>query len=71
VFVTSRGDPEEKREYDVLYNNLNEWLQVVGMALLASSIEFVHQYGTWNEKDTALKDADLLARAKSMGASLV
>ncbi len=71
VFVISRGDPEEKRDYDALYNNLNEWLQVVGMALLASSIEFVHQYGTWNEKDMALKDADLLARAKSMGASLV
>ena len=71
VFVTSRGDPEDKKDYDVFYNSLNEWLGVVGMALLASSVEFIHQYGSWNEKDAARKDTDLLARAGSVGASLV
>jgi multimeric flavodoxin WrbA len=71
VFVTSRGDPEEKNDYDLYYGFMNEWLQIVGIALLASSIEFLHQYGTWNEKDAALKDSELLARAESVGASLV
>lgn len=71
VFVTSRGDPEEKRDYDALYAHMNEWLQVVGMAMQASSTEFLHHFGSCNEKDAARKDASLLARAESVGASLV
>jgi multimeric flavodoxin WrbA len=71
VFVTSRGDPEDKKDYDVFYNALTEWLKIVGMALLASSIEFVNHYGSWNEKDAASKDAEILAKAESVGASLV
>ena len=71
VFITSRGDPEDKKDFDVYYNHLNEWLQVVGMAFLAGSIEFIHQYGTWNAKDAARKNAELLARAGSVGASMV
>jgi multimeric flavodoxin WrbA len=71
VFVTSRGDPEDKKDYDVYYGYMNEWLKVVGMALLPSSVEFIHHYGSWNEKDAARKDAGLLAKAESVGASLV
>ncbi len=76
VFVTSRGDPEDKKDYDALYSHMNEWLNVVGMAMLASSVEMIHQCGSWSEKegprkDAARKDADLLARAESAGASLV
>jgi multimeric flavodoxin WrbA len=71
VFVTSRGDPEEKKDYDLYYGFMNEWLKLVGMALLASSIEFIHHYGSWNEKDAARKDAEIMARAESVGASLV
>jgi len=71
VFITSRGDPEEKKDYDVYYGYMNEWLKVVGMALLASSVEFIHHYGSWNEKDAARKDAEILAKAESVGASLV
>jgi hypothetical protein len=71
VFVTSRGDPEDKKDYDVYYGYMNEWLKVVGMALLASSVEFVNHYGSWNEKDAAGKDAEIMARAESVGASLV
>lgn len=71
VFVTSRGDPEEKRDYDTYYNSLNEWLKLVGMALLASSVQFIHQYGTWSEKDAASRDAEILQRAESVGAGLV
>jgi hypothetical protein len=50
---------------------MNEWLKVVGMALMASSVEFVNHYGSWNEKDAARKDAGILAKAESVGASLV
>jgi multimeric flavodoxin WrbA len=71
VFVTSRGDPEDKKDYDVYYGYMNEWLKVVGMALLPSSMEIIHHYGSWNEKDAARKDADFLAKAESLGASLV
>jgi len=71
VFVTSRGDPEDKKDYEVYYGYMNEWLKVVGMALLASTVEFVHHYGSWNEKDAARKDTELLASAESVGASLV
>lgn len=71
VFITSRGDPEEKKDYDVFYDSLNEWLKVVGMALLASSMEIINHCGSWNEKDAAGKDADLLVKVESVGASLV
>lgn len=70
VFVTSRGDPEDRKDFDALYAHLNEWLSVVGMALLASSVEMLHHYGSVNEKDAARKDAELLARAESLGASM-
>lgn len=71
VFVTSRGDPQDRKEYDALYSHMNEWLSVVGMAMLASSVDFIHHYGSWNERDAARKNAELLARAESIGASLV
>jgi hypothetical protein len=41
------------------------------MALLASSMELINHCGSWNEKDAARKDASILARAESVGASLV
>lgn len=71
IFVTSRGDPEDRKDYDALYSHMNEWLGVVGMAMLASSVEYIHHYGSLNEKDAARKDARLIARAESIGASLV
>ena len=54
-----------------LYEYLNEWLSVVGMAMGASSVEFIHHYGSLNAKDSARSDGELLARAESVGASLV
>ena len=71
VLITSRGDPEDKKDYDVYYGYMNEWLKVVGMALLPSSVEIIHHCGSWNEKDAARKDTDILAKAESVGASLV
>jgi len=71
VFVTSRGDPENPKFFPQLYGHLNEWLGCVGFALLASSVEFIHPVGAFNEKDAARRNAELLARAESVGASLV
>lgn len=71
VFVTSRGDPEERKDFDALYAHMNEWLNVVGMAMLASSVEILHHCGSLNAKDAARKNAELLARADSVGASMV
>jgi multimeric flavodoxin WrbA len=71
VFVTSRGDPEDKKDYDVYYGYMDEWLKVVGMALLPSSVEIIHHCGSWNEKDAARKDVEILAKVESVGASLV
>jgi hypothetical protein len=39
--------------------------------MLASSVEFIHHYGSSNQKDSAGKDIELLARAESIGAALV
>ena len=54
-----------------LYGYLNEWLNIVGMAMGASSVEFLHHYGSLNAKDSARNDVELLARAESVGGSLV
>lgn len=71
VFVTSRGDPENPKFFPQLYGHLNEWLGCVGFAMLASSVDFIHQVGSFNDKDAARRNAELLARAESVGASLV
>jgi multimeric flavodoxin WrbA len=71
VFVTSRGDPEDKPMVPQLYEYLNEWLSVVGMAMGGASVEFIHHYGSLNAKDSARSDGELLARAESVGTSLV
>jgi multimeric flavodoxin WrbA len=71
VIVTSRGDPESNPMVPQLYDHMNEWLRVVGMAMRASSVEFIHHYGSLNDKDSARNDTDLMARAEAVGASLV
>ncbi len=71
VFVTSRGDPEDTQTFPHLYPHMNDWLKSVGMVLLASSVEIIHHYGSANEKDAARGNKELIARAESVGASLV
>jgi multimeric flavodoxin WrbA len=71
VIVTSRGDPENNPMVPQLYDHLNEWLRVVGMAMRASSVEFIHHYGSLNDRESARKDGDLMTRAEAIGASLV
>ncbi|MEW6444140.1 MAG: flavodoxin family protein [bacterium] len=71
VIVTSRGDEEKATLFPELYTYLFEWLKMVPTALGASSIEFVNHFGSMNERDSAQKNADLVSRARSVGASLV
>ena len=71
IFITSRGDPEDKKDYNLFYGYMNEWLEIIGKAMLASSMDFIHHYGSWNEKDAARRDINLMARAELVGASLV
>ena len=71
VFVTSRGDPEDAKTFPHLYPHMNDWLNSVGMAMLASSVEIIHHYGSANEKDAARGNTEIIAKAESVGDSLV
>lgn len=71
VVVTSRGDEENTQVLPQLYEQLEGWLNLVTMALNAGSTEFVNHYGSMNLKDSAQDNSDLMAKAESIGASLV
>jgi|YNPNPStandDraft_1061719.scaffolds.fasta_scaffold07145_6 multimeric flavodoxin WrbA len=71
VVVTSRGDEEKAQLFPELYGYLSEWLKMLTAVMGASRTEFIHQYGSGNDKDAARKDASLMARAEAVGASLV
>ena len=69
VVVTSRGEKENVKLFPELYGYLSEWLKMLTTLLGASSTEFVFHCGSiWSP---ARNDAALLARAESIGASLV
>jgi multimeric flavodoxin WrbA len=69
VVVTSRGEKENVKFFPELYGYLSEWLKMLTTLMGASSTEFVFHCGSlWSP---ARKDADLLARAEAIGASLV
>jgi len=71
VVVTSRGDVEDTEAYPELYDQLQGWFGVVISGLRPSSMEFVNHYGSMNMKDAAKQNDDLMAKAESVGASLV
>ena len=70
VVVTSRGDVEDAQLFPELYKHMFEWLRMVTGVMGASSTEFLNHFGSFNDKDSAKNNTDLLARAKSIGASL-
>ena len=70
VVVTSRGDVEDAQLFPELYAHMFEWLKMVTGAMGASSTEFVNHFGSFNDKDSAKNNTDLMARAESLGASL-
>ncbi len=71
LLTISRGDPEPPAMFAQFYDHLNEWLNLIPMALGAGSYEFFHQYGANIDRKAASNDADLLAKAKAAGAGLV
>jgi len=71
LIVTSRGDDENTKVLPQLYEHLHEWLGAVATAMRASSMQFLNHYGSWNLKDSARDNEELIAKAESLGASLV
>ncbi len=70
VVVTSRGDVENAQLFPELYTHMFDWLRMVTGVMGASSTEFLNHFGSFNDRDSAKNDADLIARAESLGASL-
>ncbi len=71
IVVTSRADAEQTKYNAQLYGYMNEWIEVVAGALSASSVEFIHHYGSLYKKDSAKNNTELISKAESVGASLV
>lgn len=71
VILTSRGDVEDTKVLPQLYEHLDEWLNIIGGAMRASSTQIINHYGSYNLKDAASGDADLTARAEAAGEALV
>ncbi len=71
LIAISRADPEPPAMFSQFYDYLNEWLNLIPMALGAGSYEIFHQYGTNNDRKSASNDSELLAKAKATGAGLV
>ena len=63
VVVTSQEAPEP-------FQPIQDWLNLVGMAMNASSTEFITHCSSENKKDSARNDSELMAKAESVGASL-
>ena len=66
VIVTSQGD-----EDPALYQQTLDWLNLVTTVMSASSTEFITHCGSENDKDSARNNAELMAKAESIGAVLV
>ena len=71
VMVTSRADVEIPTVFPELYDCLSQWLKMIAAVLGAGSTEFVNHYGSDNDRKSAQNNADLLAQAEAVGASLV
>jgi multimeric flavodoxin WrbA len=71
VIVTSRGDDENTKTLPELYQQVANWLNVVATAMGSSSTEFVNHYGSYNLRDSAREDTELMAKAESVGEGLV
>jgi len=71
VVVTSRGEEENFKLFPELYGYLSEWLKMLTTLMGASATEFVSHYGSFNDRNSARNNADLVARAEAIGASLV
>jgi len=66
AIITSQGD-----ENPELYQQTLDWLNIVVTIMGSASTEFITHVGSENAVDSALKNAELIARAEAAGAALV
>lgn len=71
VVVTSRGDVENTETHPEVYDHLQHWFEIVTAGLRPASTEFINHYGSMNMKDAAGNNDELMAKAETIGASLV
>jgi len=71
MLIISRGDPEPPALFGQFYDHLDEWLNLIPMALGAGGYEFFHQYGAGIDRKAVRNDPGLLAKAQAAGAGLV
>jgi multimeric flavodoxin WrbA len=71
LFIISRGDPEPPKLFPQFYDHLNEWLKLIPLSLGAANYKFLHQYETGNDRKSAVKDPDILRKAKAYGAGFL
>ena len=64
VVITSQEAPEP-------FQPIQDWLNLVPTVMNASSTEFITHCSSENKRDSAASDAELMAKAESIGASLV
>lgn len=64
VIVTSQEAPEP-------FPQVQDWLNLVAMAMNASSAEFITHCSSGSLRDSAKNDAELMAKAEAVGAALV
>ncbi len=66
VIVTSQGD-----ENPEMYQQTLDWINLVVTIMGSASTEFITHHGSENAKDSALNNAELMAKAEAAGAALV
>ena len=71
VFIISRGDAEPPKLFPQFYDYMNEWLNMVPMAIGVENYQFLHQYGASLDRKAAKNDTELLEKAKATGAALI
>lgn len=71
LFLVSRGDPEPPSLLPQFYDYLNQWLNIVPVALGIDKFQLIQQFGAQTDRKAAQKDAGLIDRVMSAGAGLV
>jgi hypothetical protein len=64
IIVTSQEAPE-------VFEPIHNWLNLVATAMNAGAIEFLEHCGSQNSKYSAANNRELMARARSLGNTLI
>lgn len=71
LFLISRGDPEPPSLLPQFYDYLNQWLNIVPVALGIGKFELIQQFGAQTDRKAAQNDGGLIDKVMSAGAGLV